>query len=96
LLIRRLRHIENSSVNEISQTPSLGRDSTFSSVYNFPALSKSPTWLPQVKYAEPEANRYETNVTTLNNGLRVCIYVFVLNKLFIWDFLKGCFRKTFW
>jgi hypothetical protein len=73
-----LRHIDNSSKDEISQTSSLGRDSTFSSVYNFPALSKSPSWLPQVKYAVPESNRYETNVTTLNNGLRVCIHVFIL------------------
>ncbi|CAF2626760.1 unnamed protein product [Rotaria sp. Silwood2] len=70
-LFRRLRHTENSSKNDISGTTSLGRNSTFPTVYNFPALSKSPSWLPPVKYAVPEANRYDTNVTTLENGLRV-------------------------
>jgi hypothetical protein len=72
-----LRHTENSSINNKSSTSSsLGRDSTLSPAYDFPALSKSPSWLPPVKYALPEANRYETNVTTLDNGLRVCIHVF--------------------
>ncbi|CAF1013790.1 unnamed protein product [Rotaria sordida] len=70
-LFRRFRHTENSSKNDISRTAGLGRDSTFPIVYNFPALSKSPSGLPPVKYAIPEANRYETNVTTLDNGLRV-------------------------
>ncbi|CAF0816674.1 unnamed protein product [Rotaria sordida] len=70
-LFRRFRHTENSSKNDISRTTGLGRDSTFPIVYNFPALSKSPSGLPPVKYAIPEANRYETNVTTLDNGLRV-------------------------
>jgi len=75
-----LRHTENASIDDI---PRLGRDSTFPSVYNFPALSQSPSWLAPVKYAVPEANRYETNVTTLDNGLRVCIYVliFKMNNL---------------
>jgi len=77
-----LRHTENSSLNDKSGISSLGRDSTLSSVYNFPALSKSPSWLPPVKYALPESNRYETNVTTIDNGLRVCI--FVLYKFSIW------------
>jgi hypothetical protein len=89
-----LRHTENPTINEIPSTPSLGRDSTFSSVYNFPALSKSPTWLPRVTYAVPEANRYDTNVTTLDNGLRVCIYSFVRNKIFI-VFFPRLPRKNF-
>jgi hypothetical protein len=72
-----LRHTENSSIDNKSPTSTLGRDSTLSSVYEFPALSKSPSWLPSVKYALPEANRYETHVTTLDNGLRVCIPVFL-------------------
>jgi hypothetical protein len=78
-----LRHTENSSINDKSRSPSLGRDSTISSVYDFPALSKSPSWLPPVKYALPEANRYETNVTTLDNGLRVCLDVFLWNRFLI-------------
>ncbi len=76
-----MRHTENSSINDKSRTSSLGRDSSLSSVYNFPALSKSPSWLPPVKYALPESNRYETIVTTLDNGLRVCIYVFILKEV---------------
>ncbi|CAF0943556.1 unnamed protein product [Adineta ricciae] len=67
----RLRHVENLSKDEPIRSPVLGRDSTVSSVYNFPALSKSPEWLPSVKYAVPDANRYETNVTRLDNGLRI-------------------------
>ncbi|CAF3963232.1 unnamed protein product [Adineta steineri] len=70
-LIRRLRHTDNSSVDNRSPSPSLGRDSTISTVYNFPALSKSPSGLPSVKYAVADANRYETNVSTLDNGLRI-------------------------
>jgi hypothetical protein len=89
-----LRHTDSSSVSNQSPTSSLGRDSTLSSVYDFPALSKSPSWLPPVKYALPESNRYETNVTTLDNGLRVCIDVFLRNKFFHWIDLTGCFGKT--
>ncbi len=97
LSIIRLRHTENSSINDKSPTHSLGRDSSLSSVYNFPALSKSPSWLPPVKYALPESNRYETNVTTLDNGLRVCIDVFfLLDKFLLLIFNKGCFGKAFW
>lgn len=71
--ILRLRHTDNSSNNIKSSSTSLGRDSTVSSVYNFPALSKSPSGLGSVKYALPESNRYETHVTKLDNGLRVRI-----------------------
>jgi hypothetical protein len=94
LQIIRLRHTENASIDDIPRRTGLGRDSTFPSVYNFPALSESPSWLPPVKYAVPEPNRYETNVTTLDNGLRVCIYVLILNKLLIGIFFKDCIRKT--
>ncbi|CAF1501370.1 unnamed protein product, partial [Didymodactylos carnosus] len=52
------------------ETGSLGRDSLLSS-YTFPSMSKSVSWLPDVKYAQSGANRYETHVTTLDNGLKV-------------------------
>ncbi|CAM4824447.1 unnamed protein product [Rotaria magnacalcarata] len=70
-LFRRLSHTDNSSIDTTTRAASLGRDSTFPAVYNFPALSKSPSWLPEVKFAVPNSKRYETNVTTLDNGLRV-------------------------
>lgn len=74
---------------------SLGRDSTITSVYDFPALSKSPSWLPLVKYALPESNRYETHVTTLDNGLRVCSEKFYQININIFDFLTRWLQKNF-
>ncbi|CAF3379205.1 unnamed protein product [Rotaria socialis] len=70
-LLRRLSHTDNSSIDKPTRAASLGRDSTFPAAYNFPALSKSPLWLPEVKFAVPDSKRYKTNVTTLDNGLRV-------------------------
>ena len=89
----RLRHTESATINDAPPATSLGRDSSVASVYNFPALSKSPTWLPQVQYAKPEANRYETYVTTLDNGLRVCL-VAGRDVVSIQCYI-GCFGETF-
>ena len=96
-----MRHAENSSTSDVYRKMSLGKDSKVSSVYDFPALSKTLPWLPQVKYAEVDANRYETNITILDNGLRVRIVLFLFvysfeMKSFSCRFSKDCFRKTFW
>ena len=71
-----MRHSDLDKGKTLPTDASLGRDSLVSPIYNFPALSKTLEWLPPVKYAVPDANRYETNVTTLNNGLRVGLVIF--------------------
>ena len=96
-----MRHAENSSTSAVSRKISLGKDSKVSSVYNFPALSKALPWSPQMKYAEIDANRYETKTTTLDNGFRVRIVVFLFvysfeMKSFGCNFSKDCFRETLW